>query len=166
MSESARTLPLVIRRIATRAQNTVTASHVVRAPRSLILTWRYPVSLLRAMMTGLFPYVETPAYHWLRLHCYNPSSLTGPCPSHYHFARWLPVGIDPALSGKPSLDLEAAASKAQAKGLTLRGVGGVAEELPFESESFDAVVSTLVFCSVRDPAAALREVGLARECLP
>ncbi|CAM9418232.1 unnamed protein product, partial [Ectocarpus sp. 4 AP-2014] len=44
-------------------------------------------------------------------------------------------------------------------GLTLRGVGGIAEELPFESGSFDAVVSTLVFCSVRDPAAALREVS-------
>lgn len=51
-----------------------------------------------------------------------------------------------------------ATSKAQKLGLTLRGVGGVAEELPFESGSFDAVVSTLVFCSVRDPAAALREV--------
>ena len=44
-------------------------------------------------------------------------------------------------------------------GLTLRGVGGVAEDLPFDSGSFDAVVSTLVFCSVLDPSLALREVG-------
>lgn len=70
-----------------------------------------------------------------------------------------PVGIDPALSDKPSLDLENAKKRAMEKGLTLRGVGGVAEDLPFESGSFDAVVATMVFCSVRDPAAALREVG-------
>lgn len=70
-----------------------------------------------------------------------------------------PVGVDPALSGEPSQALERATEKAQKLGLTLRGVGGIAEELPFESGSFDAVVSTLVFCSVRDPAAALREVG-------
>lgn len=70
-----------------------------------------------------------------------------------------PVGIDPTLSEKPSPDLENAEKRAMKKGLTLGGVGGVAEDLPFESESFDAVVSTMVFCSVRDPAAALREVG-------
>ncbi|CAM9475020.1 unnamed protein product [Ectocarpus sp. 8 AP-2014] len=69
------------------------------------------------------------------------------------------VGVDPALSGEPSQALERATEKAQNLGLTLRGVGGIAEELPFESGSFDAVVSTLVFCSVRDPAAALREVS-------
>ena len=32
-----------------------------------------------------------------------------------------------------------------------------AEELPFAAGSFDAVVATLVFCTVADPAAALRE---------
>lgn len=69
------------------------------------------------------------------------------------------VGVDPALSGEPSAALDKAESKAKELGLTLRGVGGVAEELPFESGSFDAVVSTLVLCSVRDPAAALREVS-------
>ncbi|CAM9816962.1 unnamed protein product [Laminaria digitata] len=69
------------------------------------------------------------------------------------------VGVDPALSGKPSSALEAATTKAQDMGLTLRGVGGVAEDLPFDSGSFDAVVSTLVFCSVVDPSLALREVS-------
>lgn len=33
-----------------------------------------------------------------------------------------------------------------------------AEELPFGDGSFDAVVSTLVFCTVRDPSRALGEV--------
>lgn len=51
-----------------------------------------------------------------------------------------------------------AATRARKKGVTLTGVEGVAEKLPFETGSFDAVVSTLVFCSVRDPAAALQEV--------
>ncbi|CAN0279543.1 unnamed protein product, partial [Ectocarpus sp. 12 AP-2014] len=69
------------------------------------------------------------------------------------------IGVDPALSGEPSQALERATEKAQKLGLTLRGVGGIAEELPFETGSFDVVVSTLVFCSVRDPAAALREVS-------
>lgn len=66
--------------------------------------------------------------------------------------------MDPALLGEPSEALEKATTRARKLGLDLRGVGGVAEELPFESGSFDAVVSTLVFCSVRDPEAALKEV--------
>src|SRR4030065_37266 len=33
-----------------------------------------------------------------------------------------------------------------------------AEELPFEDETFDHVVSTLVLCTVRDPTRALAEV--------
>jgi ubiquinone/menaquinone biosynthesis C-methylase UbiE len=36
--------------------------------------------------------------------------------------------------------------------------GAAAEELPFAGGSFDAVVSTLVLCSVRDPARALAEL--------
>eukprot|EP00904_Undaria_pinnatifida_P005424 jgi/Undpi1/2010/HiC_scaffold_12.g05397.m2 len=76
----------------------------------------------------------------------------------YHHGQRI-VGVDPALSGKPSSALELASTKAQDLGLTLRGVGGVAEDLPFASGSFDAVVSTLVFCSVQDPSLALREVS-------
>lgn len=33
-----------------------------------------------------------------------------------------------------------------------------AEDLPFEEDSFDAVVGTLVFCTISDPPQALREV--------
>src|SRR6185295_4957831 len=35
---------------------------------------------------------------------------------------------------------------------------GTAERLPFPDQSADAVVASLVLCTVRDPAAALREV--------
>ncbi|CAM9859196.1 unnamed protein product [Discosporangium mesarthrocarpum] len=66
-------------------------------------------------------------------------------------------------SMKPDTDasraLEVAVGRAAGLGLELRGVGGVAEALPFESGSFDAVVSTLVFCSVNDPGKALTEVS-------
>ncbi len=34
-----------------------------------------------------------------------------------------------------------------------------AEQLPFGDDSFDTVVSTLVLCTVADPAASLREIG-------
>src|SRR4051794_1906103 len=42
--------------------------------------------------------------------------------------------------------------------LPARVVRAPAEELPFESDSFDFVVSTLVLCTVGDPARALAEV--------
>jgi len=41
--------------------------------------------------------------------------------------------------------------------LPVRVVRAPAERLPFEAESFDAVVSTLVLCTVDDPAQALAE---------
>ncbi|MBE2320678.1 class I SAM-dependent methyltransferase [Solirubrobacter sp. CPCC 204708] len=37
-------------------------------------------------------------------------------------------------------------------------IGAGAEALPFEDGSFDAVVSTMVLCTVADPAAAIREL--------
>jgi ubiquinone/menaquinone biosynthesis C-methylase UbiE len=38
-------------------------------------------------------------------------------------------------------------------------VVGSAEALPFREDAFDTVVSSLVFCSVRDPECGLAEVG-------
>jgi SAM-dependent methyltransferase len=38
-------------------------------------------------------------------------------------------------------------------------IAGEAEALPFPAGSFDAVVTSLVLCSVRDPAQALSEIG-------
>jgi ubiquinone/menaquinone biosynthesis C-methylase UbiE len=40
----------------------------------------------------------------------------------------------------------------------IEAIDASVEELPFEDESFDAVVSTLVLCSVRDVEAALAEI--------
>ena len=48
--------------------------------------------------------------------------------------------------------------KAAAAGLAARVVGAPAESLPFDDDSFDTAVATLVLCTVSDPAAALREI--------
>jgi ubiquinone/menaquinone biosynthesis C-methylase UbiE len=37
-------------------------------------------------------------------------------------------------------------------------IGGDVQKLPFEDGSFDTVVATLLFCSVADPMAGLREL--------
>lgn len=47
---------------------------------------------------------------------------------------------------------------ARAAGIAARVETAVAERLPFEDGSVDAVVGTLVLCSVDDPAAALAEI--------
>jgi len=47
--------------------------------------------------------------------------------------------------------------KLQGSSLPARIVGAPAENLPFEDASFDFVVSTLVLCTVKDPARALEE---------
>lgn len=60
------------------------------------------------------------------------------------------VGIDPCLDS-----LRTARSRAPGARL----VQARAEALPFRSGAFDTVTSGLVFCSVDDPAAALREIG-------
>ncbi len=66
------------------------------------------------------------------------------------------TGIDPY----PKTDaLSVAQAKAKQRGVTLTTLEAAAEALPFPNESFDAVVSTLVFCSVQDPRLALQEVA-------
>ena len=62
------------------------------------------------------------------------------------------VGIDP----EPGL-LPAARSRAAGRGYDLQRAD--ARMLPFRNGSFDAVVSTLVFCSIPEPALALAEIG-------
>lgn len=71
-----------------------------------------------------------------------------------------------ALSEDPNLQLEIVepdrhmraklAERARAAGVEI--VDAKAEALPFDAGSFDTVVSTLVLCSVRDPARALGEI--------
>jgi ubiquinone/menaquinone biosynthesis C-methylase UbiE len=65
--------------------------------------------------------------------------------------RW--IGVEPNVHFHPRLR-----RKAQRLGLDAAVHGGVAERLPLPDASADAVVSTLVLCSVDDPAAALAEV--------
>lgn len=61
-------------------------------------------------------------------------------------------GVDPS----PEL-LEHANLALEQKGLTAKFIPGVAEALPFASNSFDCVVTTFTLCSVQDPVAALAE---------
>jgi len=49
--------------------------------------------------------------------------------------------------------------RAAQQGVKVYWVKGYAEKLPFEPNTFDAVVTTTVFCSVGDPEQALREVS-------
>lgn len=55
--------------------------------------------------------------------------------------------------------LRRAVKRARHLGLDIEFRQAVAEALPFPDASFDAVVATLVFCTVTDPARALAEVG-------
>jgi ubiquinone/menaquinone biosynthesis C-methylase UbiE len=49
--------------------------------------------------------------------------------------------------------------KAAESDLKVTIVNAPAEDLPFDDDSFDTAVATLVLCTVRDPAAALRELS-------
>ena len=49
--------------------------------------------------------------------------------------------------------------KAQSSGLNVSVVETPAEQLPFEDDSFDTAVTTLVLCTVNDPARALAEIA-------
>ncbi|MGB5078960.1 MAG: class I SAM-dependent methyltransferase [Sphingorhabdus sp.] len=64
-----------------------------------------------------------------------------------------------SLSGvDPSAELMDRAHRELARqGHQANFVAGIAEELPFDSGSFDCVVTTFTLCSVHDPAAALSE---------
>lgn len=63
------------------------------------------------------------------------------------------VGVDPD-AGMAAL----ARSRLRAANPRARLVRASAQELPFEDNSFDTVLSTFSFCSIPDPAAALAEV--------
>ena len=65
--------------------------------------------------------------------------------------RW--IGVEPNPFMHPYL-----CQAAQRTGLRIEIRTIVAEKLPAESESVDVVVSTLVLCSVTDPAMVLREI--------
>ena len=68
-------------------------------------------------------------------------------------------GVEQLVATEPDPYMMAKAKeRARALGLELDLRPAAAEALPFEDGTFDTVVSTLVMCSVRDPARALAEV--------
>ena len=72
--------------------------------------------------------------------------------------RFYPPGVSTVVGIEPNEYMDAFASRnADAAGVALDVRRGVAEALPLADCSVDAVVATLVLCTVRDPAAALRE---------
>lgn len=65
------------------------------------------------------------------------------------------TGVEPNPCLHPLLERKAAEAGLRGARIHL----GVAEALPFAGASLDAVTSTLVLCTVRDPGKALREIG-------
>jgi SAM-dependent methyltransferase len=61
-------------------------------------------------------------------------------------------GVDPS----PEL-LDRAQAELAERGRSANFIAGVAETLPFASQSFDTVVTTFTLCSVQNPVAALSE---------
>jgi len=77
--------------------------------------------------------------------------------TNLQFYDWSQVrslsGVDPS----PEL-LGRAQDALLRSGRSANFANGIAEALPFESNSFDSVVTTFTLCSVQDPTAALSEV--------
>jgi len=78
---------------------------------------------------------------------------TGACFPHY------PVHVDEVVAIEPEPYLRAlATAAARAAPVPVQVVDATAERLPLADGSCDAVVASLVLCSVADPPAALREL--------
>src|SRR4051794_5210796 len=72
---------------------------------------------------------------------------------------WYPEAVSEVVAVEPEPTLrEAAVAAAGQASVPVTVVGGVADALPFDDESFDAAVASLVLCSVPDQARALAEL--------
>lgn len=72
----------------------------------------------------------------------------------------LPASVRALTALTPAADVHPLVSRrAHDRGLAITHVSGSAEALPCDDASFDSVITTFLFCSLPDPAAA------ARECL-
>lgn len=70
-----------------------------------------------------------------------------------------PTGLSEVVAVEPEAYLrEVAGANAARAGVPIRVVDGVASQLPFEDETFDAGIASLVLCSVPDQARALAEL--------
>ncbi|HET8599462.1 MAG TPA: class I SAM-dependent methyltransferase [Segeticoccus sp.] len=80
------------------------------------------------------------------------------CGDGKNFAHY-PATVDQVVAVEPDATLRGLAERAaECAPVPVRVVPGHADELPIESHSLDAVVITLVLCSVPDPDTALAEV--------
>ena len=76
-----------------------------------------------------------------------------------NFAFYAPEQVESVEATEPdNTMLGYARPRAQAARVPIHLVQAAAEHLPFEDESFDSAVVTLVFCSVDDPPRGLSEV--------
>jgi ubiquinone/menaquinone biosynthesis C-methylase UbiE len=70
-----------------------------------------------------------------------------------------PAAVTAVLAVEPEPRLRALAEQSARRATTdITVIDGIAEHLPAADREFDAVVATLVLCSVSDPALALREL--------
>jgi SAM-dependent methyltransferase len=73
--------------------------------------------------------------------------------------RHYPEDVEEIVVTEPGAGLlRRAEARAAESGRDVRAIRARAEKLPFEDDSFDTVVSTLVLCSVRDQDEALAEI--------
>lgn len=74
--------------------------------------------------------------------------------------RHYPTGLEELVLVEPGEPMADRIDLSQApEGVPTRLVRAPAEQLPFAEESFDTVVSTLVLCTVSDPARAISEIA-------
>ena len=73
--------------------------------------------------------------------------------------RHYPDSVEELVLAEPAEPMAARLERRRSRaGRAARVVQAPAEELPFQDDSFDTVVSTLVLCTVVDPARALGEI--------
>jgi ubiquinone/menaquinone biosynthesis C-methylase UbiE len=71
-----------------------------------------------------------------------------------------PDGLDELVLSEPATPMVSRLERrAHRDGRSCRVVAASAESLPFEDDSFDTVVSTLVLCTVDDPERVIAEIG-------
>src|SRR3954469_20812294 len=74
--------------------------------------------------------------------------------------RYYPNGLDELVLTEPAAPMVSRLERrADRDGRSCRVIAASAESLPFEDDSFDTVVSTLVLCTVDDPRRAIGEIA-------
>jgi SAM-dependent methyltransferase len=77
-----------------------------------------------------------------------------------HDLRHLPAGVAEVVAVEPEPSMRArSARRARRSRAPVHLVGGIGESLPLPDASVDSVLSTLVLCSVSDPARAASELA-------